>query len=97
MSGSLQSASLQADESISARERLAGLPPFTIGGVTFNSYWIGDNSGHYEWRSADGRRKAGRNTGSGTFWAMCDGRPQGSRFLTLSLAMYAAAKARRAA
>jgi hypothetical protein len=97
MSGSLQAASPKADVSVSAREKLAGLPPFTIGGVMFDSYWIGDNSGHYEWRSADGRRKAGRNTGSGTFWATCEGRPQGSRFLTLNLAMIAAAKARLAA
>ena len=97
MSGSLQSAFHQADENVSARERLAGLPPFNIGGVTFNSYWIGDNGGHYEWRSADGRRRAGRNTGSGTYWATCDGRPQGSRFLDLSSAMNAAAKARLAA
>jgi hypothetical protein len=97
MSKSLQSAFQQVDESVSVRERLAGLPPFSIGRVTFFSYWIGDNSGHYEWRSADGRRKAGRNIGSGTFWATCDGRPQGSRFLSLSLAMDAAAKARLAA
>ena len=99
MSEFLNSASLQADGSLSARERLSGLPPFTIGGVTFVSYWIGDNGGHYEWRSADGRRKAGRNSGSSTYWATIDGRPLGSRFLELKLAMAAtaAAKGRQAA
>ena len=99
MSALSQVASSQAAECSSARERLSGLPPFTIGGVTFVSYWIGDNGGHYEWRSADGRRKAGRNSGSSTYWATIDGRPLGSRFLELKLAMAAtaAAKGRQAA
>lgn len=97
MSALSQVASSQAAECTSAPERPSGLPPFIIGGVTFRSYWIGDNGGHYEWRSADGRRKAGRNSGRATYWATIDGRPLGSRFLELKLAMYATTTARAAA
>ena len=85
--------------SISTNEtgRPGGLPPFKVGSVVFVSFWIGDNSGHYEWRSTDGRRTAGRNTGAGTFWATSDGRNIGSHYVSLRAAMLASVAARLAA
>ena len=83
--------------STNATGRPSGLPPFKVGSVVFVSFWVGDNGGHYEWRSTDGRRTAGRNTGKGSFWATCDGRNIGSHYVSLRAAMLASVAARAAA
>jgi hypothetical protein len=85
--------------SISSNEiaRPSGVPSFKIGGVEFVCFWVGDNGGHYEWRSTDGRRVVGRNVGKSTCWATCDGRTMGSHFLSLRHAMSASVAAKAAA
>jgi hypothetical protein len=70
--------------------RRSSAPRFRVGGVKFEC-WIVDDGLRYEWRSTCGRATAGRNVR--TFWARADGRDLGKGFLTLRLAMIAAADA----
>lgn len=71
--------------------RRSSVSDFTIDGVTF-ACWI-DAANAYVWRSACGLAEAGRD--GRAFWARADGRDLGTGFLTLRLAMAAAAKVLR--
>jgi hypothetical protein len=65
-------------------------PDFTLQGVIFRCQWIGDNGGHYEWQSLDGRLVVGRNSGSSSCWARVNGRSLGGHFKDLKTAMFSA-------
>lgn len=69
--------------------RRSTVPEFSIAGVTFTCWITEEND--YVWRSACGRTAVGR--GGRTFWARADGQGLGTGYVTLRLAMLAAAKA----
>lgn len=73
---------------IQTSERMASVPPFRLGGVTFHCWAIDED--HYEWRSEDGRLVVGRNVGSATCWARVNGIERGREYVSLRRAMVAA-------
>ena len=82
------------------------VPAFEFDGVTFRC-WITDDgvnelgipAKRHEWRSVDGRCRAGRNSGNAMSWSSVDGRMFGIHFQSTRLAMQAAVRVtqRRAA
>jgi len=74
-------------------DRMADVPPFTLGAVTWRC-WVIDED-RYEWRSEGGRGAAGRNEGSATCWASLDGIVVEAAASTLREAMHAASAAAR--
>jgi hypothetical protein len=78
-----------------------GAPPFAIGDVVFESWWVGDAGGHPEWRSTCGRLVAGRTTVPARYpeagatmvhawWAALDGKRSLAGYATSIGAMTAA-------
>lgn len=63
---------------------------FKIGGVTFASFWVGDNSGYYVWRSSDDMRSVRK--ADGVWRARVEGAVLPGRYPTLKSAMWAAAQ-----
>ena len=70
--------------------------PFSVGDTEFRC-WIVGGGQQYEWRSTCGRLRAGRNRGSSTCWASCDGPLVRADYDNLRGAMIAATLARRRA
>lgn len=68
-------------------------PRFAIAGIEFEC-WATDSGQRFEWRSADGALRAGRNTGCSACWARRDGTMIGSRYPSLRAAMEAVTERR---
>lgn len=81
-------------------ENISHIPPFKIGGITFQCFIESDGvnelgipATRYVWRSGDNRLAAGRNRGSSTCWAVRDRNYVGRHYPGLKEAMLAAVRA----